>query len=329
MRLRPQRSEGVNGVAVIPEHFERRQAFTFGELEADAGSLGESFRIKARGKFKLDDAGIAELERAERHVDGVARHVAERAGAEVEPAAPFEIVIHILLERAFRRRPEPQIPIERAGDDVRAGRAIQPLRPDGAIGPDVEFARLANDAGVDHLDGAAQTVFGAALVAHLRGQFLLAGELTHGAHFADGLAERFLAEAMFTQGHGADGREAVVMVGRGNGDGINVLAHRVEHLAVILELPGVHGFIGKLFGFFVERGLIHVADGDDVGAASGGFAAVAVTFSTDADAGDVDPVICAEHAAHERERESGRADRHAGAADELAARQRRAESRRI
>ena len=81
------------------------------------------------------------------------------------------------------------------------------------------------------------------------------------------------------------------MVGRGNGHRVNVLAHFVQHLAVILVLLELGELLGELLGLLVQRVGVHVADGDDVAAATGGVAAVAVPFAADADAGDVDAVI--------------------------------------
>ena len=66
-----------------------------------------------------------------------------------------------------------------------------------------------------------------------------------------------------------------------NADGhcIDLTTDFVQHLAVILEFFG----IGELLGLFVERTFVHVANGDDVGAAGGGIVAVAVPFAANAD----------------------------------------------
>ncbi len=83
--------------------------------------------------------------------------------------------------------------------------------------------------------------------------------------------------------HGGDG---VGVIGRGDGDGVDLLAHLVEHLAEVGELSG----LGVLGGFGVEALLVDVADGDEVGVL-GGLLAVAVAFAADADAGEVDPLV--------------------------------------
>ena len=108
------------------------------------------------------------------------------------------------------------------------------------------------------------------------------------------------------------------MIGRGDGDGVNVLANFVEQLAVVAVLLELRELAGELLGLRPERPGVHVADGDNVAAALGGIAAVAVTFAADADAGDVDAVIGAQHTAHVGEAKRGRARGEQGAAEELA-----------
>ena len=93
----------------------------------------------------------------------------ERAGAEVAPAAPAHggvgRVVGPLVDR-----PEPEVPVERRGDR-RASPLGRPIpcfqsRP-GAVGPDVDLAHLADDAGLDPLVGQPGALGGVPLVAHL------------------------------------------------------------------------------------------------------------------------------------------------------------------
>ena len=102
---RTQRLKGLLRVTVIPPELERRHVPARGEVEADARGRGERLRKGPGSNFALDDVGVAQVERPEGHVDGVAGHVAQRAGAEVVPAAPFEDVIDILLEWPLGRGP--------------------------------------------------------------------------------------------------------------------------------------------------------------------------------------------------------------------------------
>ena len=104
------------------------------------------------------------------------------------------------------------------------------------------------------------------------------------------------------------------MIRRRDRHRIDVLAHLIEQLAVILEALGLCALLNslvfrfrELVNFLVEGALIHVADGNDVPAALRGSAAVAVALTADADAGDVDPVVRAQDATDVREGESRRA----------------------
>lgn len=102
-------------------------------------------------------------------------HISEGACAEIEVAAPIEGVIGTLFVRPLRCRTKPAIPVERLGNRIGALGALNALRPDGPVGPHMQFEGLANDTSLDDFDGAAQAVARAALVAHLRGYFGLFG----------------------------------------------------------------------------------------------------------------------------------------------------------
>ena len=89
----------------------------------------------ARSVDDLDRLGVEQLECHAGDVDGVAGHVAERAGAEVEPAAPVERLV-VRVVGTVVGGPEELVPANVIGD---AGRILGPadaLRPDRAIGPD-------------------------------------------------------------------------------------------------------------------------------------------------------------------------------------------------
>ena len=86
-----------------------------------------------------------------------------------------------------------------------------------------------------------------ALVAHLRDDLVLPGGLGHGAAFGDRVGQRLLAVDVLALLHGRDGRDRVVMVGRGDHHGVDPLVQLVEHLAevaeplglgIVLEAPG-------------------------------------------------------------------------------------------
>ena len=66
-------------------------------------------------EFALDDIGIAQLERPKWHIDCVTSHIAQSAGAEVEPTSPVESMVDTFFEWPFLSRPEPDIPVECRG----------------------------------------------------------------------------------------------------------------------------------------------------------------------------------------------------------------------
>ena len=91
----------------------------------------------------------------------------------------------------------------------------------------MEFARRADDSGLNDFDGAAQTTAGAALIAHLGGDFVFGGHLAHGAGFANVVADRFLAIDRFAELHRDHGGKGVLMIRRGDEDGVDVFADGV------------------------------------------------------------------------------------------------------
>ena len=147
----------------------------------------------------------------------------------------------------------------------------------------MDLADRADHAGLDDLDRAAQPVFGRALVAHLRGHLLLGGHLAHHAGLVDRVRQRLLAVDVLAHLHGHDRGRGVRVVGRADGDGVDLLAHLREHLAEVVVLLGV----GEARRLGVQRVVVDVAEGDDV-AVLAGLAAVAAALAADADAGDVD-----------------------------------------
>jgi len=78
-----------------------------------------------------------------------------------------------------------------------------------------------------------------------------------------------------------------------------------------------HFLVGAVFA--VQSVRINVADSNDVAAGDEGMCRVAVTFSTHADAGDVESVIRAEDASDEREGEGSGPGGKRGAPDKRAA----------
>ena len=132
-----------------------------------------------------------------------------------------------------RRGTNPKIPIESRRNRIFARGPINPLRPDRTIAPNVQFERLADQAGLNDFDGATETAAGASLVAHLGGDLLLPGEVTQVAGLENRVGQRFLNVGVLAHFHRARGGECMMMVGRGNDHRVDVLANFVEHFTVV------------------------------------------------------------------------------------------------
>ena len=158
----------------------------------------------------------------------------------------------------------------------------------------MNFSRFANNPRLDYFDGAAKTFFRAALIAHLCGEILFLCEGADDAGLVNGLHEGLLAKTMLSHFHRANGGDSVVVIGNGNGHGVDASAKFIEQLSIILELFNLWKFCLKLVGLPREVVFINVANGHDIRAAAGGVAAIAVAFAVDADASDVNAVVCAQ-----------------------------------
>ena len=184
---------------------------------------------------------------------------------------------------------QPEVPVQFRRDRLlvlRHRHDLRRLRPDRPVGPDVDLVDRPDGAGLDDLDRFAQAVLGRTLVAHLRGHLHLGGHVAHLAGLGDRVRQRLLAVNALALLHGHQAGRRVRVVGGADGDGVDLVAELVEHLAVVGELLRVR-VAGRLF---VEGLIVHVAKGDDL-AVLGGAVHVAGAFAADADAGDVDFVV--------------------------------------
>ena len=102
---------------------------------------------------------------------------------------------------------------------------------------------------------------------------------------------------MFAQPQGGDGSHAVHVIRRGDGDGIDGLAHLIEHFAPVAIELGVIGAIvlrGPILQrlvFPIQRVRVDVAQGDNIAPQTEGAVGVAVALSTHPDAGNVDAIV--------------------------------------
>ena len=213
--------------------------------------------VALRGLFALglDRRRIAQVEGPERQVHVVAAEVGQRAAAEIPPVAPIEMEVR-RVERPHRRRPDPQIVVDR-----RRRRALLDAhaRPNAAAHPHVHARDRADLAGLDDLDDAAIVVAGVDLRAHLRDGLLLGRQVAHLAHFVHRMGQRLLAVHVQPAPQRPHDRNRVRVVGRGDDHGVEVL-FLVEHLAKVDVGLG----LGKPLGHLAQVQRIDVAQGDDI-----------------------------------------------------------------
>ena len=299
--------------AFIPEERDGRQQLAGldrvrprRELEADLAALRIAFLRAALG-LRLDGGRVTEVQRTEREVAGMARHVAERARAEVVPAAPSERVIDralavvalalrgggglgalapFRLERPLRRDAEPEVPVEIRRYRVLARGPHDTLWPDRAVRPDVDFLDRADDAGLQHLDAAAQLIGGTALVAHLRHDAGGLRQLAQAAGLPDRVRQRLLDIDMLAHLHRHRRGGRVHVVGRGDGDRVDAVLFLEEHVAEVAIEADVGEFLADFLGLPVQRVLVHIAQRADAHAGLHHLADIAAALAAATDCGE-------------------------------------------
>ena len=230
--------------------------------------------------------GARETHRHVRRAEDVAGHVADRAAAEIGERAP--VVRRVRgAERAVLGAAEPGFPIE----GRRHGRFLRDhvgaLRPigRGTIGPGVDFGDVADVAVPDNLRALAGAGLRVSLVAHLRRDAVLGGGQGELLRLPNGAGERLLTIDVLAALHRPHGGAAVHVVGTGDGDGVDVAALLVEHLAIVGVLGDFRVGGESLFGALG----IGVGHGDDVLVGASGD--IAVALAAGADRGDVQLLI--------------------------------------
>src|SRR5213078_1164798 len=102
-------------LALIPGELDRRHVATSAVLVSDVVGRGSLFRTDGRA-VRLDGGGMAQFERPEGHVIPMTAEVGQRAAAEVPVRVPFRLAADVaVMKRAYRRRPQPQIPMQIRG----------------------------------------------------------------------------------------------------------------------------------------------------------------------------------------------------------------------
>ena len=92
---------------------------------------------------------------------------------------------------------------------------------------------------------------------------------------------------MLSEGHGVHGGGEMGVVGDGNRDCVDLLAHLVEHESIVGEALGIGIIFERPGGAVFE---VDVADSDDV-AVHGSSCGVGAAFAADANTGDVESPV--------------------------------------
>jgi hypothetical protein len=120
------------------------------------------------------------------------------------------------------------------------------------------------------------------LVTHLGDAVVLLGNLTQPASFPNGPRQRLLAINVLAHLHRRGGNHGVSVIGGRDRDGIELVPHRLEHLAIVDVLI----FDLHQRGEAIEKLAVDVAEANHFTQAIGGFG-VAPPLATDPDAGDL------------------------------------------
>ena len=225
-------ARGILFQPFVPIDFCRRHLAASGEVPADPAASRVTLFAAAAHFFDFDAGGMPQFERPVDAIQDVAAHVADGAIAEIVPAMPF-VRLQIVVIIPVRSRADPFLPMKPGRD-----RLARRTRPAAAVGP------VSPAMGLGHFpDRACPNVFAKhpvsflamALVAHLSGHLGLAGHVPQLARFGDIMADRLFAIDVFAQLHRDHRGERVVMIGRGDKDGVDLFADFVKHLPVIGE----------------------------------------------------------------------------------------------
>ena len=227
-RVRKETSRRQIALAVlrplVPGDLDRRQVAAGRKLVGDRrpGRIGLGVDLAA---LRRHLHGQPKLKCHEGQVRRVTGHVAQRAGAEVPPAAPIMGMVDRVV-RTLGGRAQEQVPVHVLGNGLvfRSRDDVRRLLPvlERTIGPDVDLAHLADGTRTHQLCTAAEARVGRALVAHLGAHPFLTCRLAHQASFPDRVGQRLLAIDVLAQTHRRHRGRGVRVVGRRDDDGVDL-----------------------------------------------------------------------------------------------------------
>jgi len=250
--------------AVVPgkDHF-IGSVFCAWKLEADLDIEAPTVVIGCIANA-MDSDRISHRSGGEDGIEDVAAHVAEGAGAEIEPFAPFTWVVIAGDEWAFGGDSEPGVPIEAAGRHVDAGGAGVTVAPLLAA-PAMDLTDFADGAFLDECDDGAVDHMGVDLDAHLGDKFFVSGQFGELSGLVNGLGEGFLGVDMQAPLHGGHGDGCVHVVGRGNVGAIEALFLVEKFAPILVTVDAWEAFLD-----FAKACGVDIGNGDQLEVFAGG-----------------------------------------------------------
>ena len=279
---RPRGFEDELGLAVVKD----------GELHvgclALVGVVGAVDVASADGDDGFGESGVFNGPAGDVHLMNAL--VADVAVAEVPEPVPV-VVNEVAVEGLFGSGAEPEVEVHVAGDFFVGFVADAPAGFAAVAFGDEEFAVLAAVNGGDLLGPAAA---GAALGAVLDDAVVFAGGFNALTAFKDVVAAGFFDVNVFAGLASPDGDEGVPVVGRGDGDGVDVVVFQeITDVGVGGDFVGVVFF--QLGDSAADDVVVNVAEGGDADAGNAAEAIdVRASASVDANDGDSNVFIGAE-----------------------------------
>ncbi len=190
-------------------------------------------------------------------------HVAAGIIAEIAPAE----WVNLVAVTAEGSRTEPHVPIHA----LRNGLSWQVAFGRRATDFDEDFFHFSDETTADEFARDAKSGRGALHGARLQHTPVLADGVDHLAAFANGQGKRFFAVDIFARFRGGASDQRVPVIGRGNNDGVNVVA-REDFAEVVVDIAALVFaalFVIRVFRFnavfrFRPRRFEDIADGDEL-----------------------------------------------------------------
>ncbi len=190
------------------------------------------------------------------------------------------------MERAKRRRAEPNVPIDVVRDRGRVRRTLARARSAEHV-PHMGLADLAHRSVLDQFQRAAERIGGHPLVAHLRRHLPLAGNLPQGPGLGHIMGDRLFHVHVFAPFHGRCRDRGVGVFGSRHDQRVDAAVHFVQHLAEV----AVRGRSGMFPHGLRRSPLVRVAHGHQVLAGPGNGVRMIAAPVADAHQGDVQLVV--------------------------------------